>query len=58
LNSQHELKLGLHDCHVNSVVVSRNCKYVASGSGDRTVILWDLESRNKLAQLAHHAYVL
>ena len=34
-----------HDRGVSSVVISRDCKLIASGSADETVRLWNLAER-------------
>jgi len=38
------MEIGHHDDYVSSVAVSKDNKFVVSGSKDRTVKLWGLEN--------------
>ena len=43
-----------HQSHVNSVAVSPDGRYIVSGSWDRTVAVWDLDSGSLIHQLSGH----
>ena len=44
---------GHHDC-VNSVAFNPNGSLLASGSNDKTIKLWNLETKTKIATLKGH----
>ncbi len=43
-NGQVFKKLDGHKDHVNAIAISRNYKYLISGSNDKTAIIWDLKT--------------
>jgi WD40 repeat protein len=45
----------VHSKHVNSVAFSPGGKYLASGSDDRTVKLWSVESQKEVTTLQGHS---
>jgi len=45
-----------HSEFVSSVTFSSDSKLLASGSGDDTIKLWDVNSKSKVATLAGHSY--
>ena len=47
-----------HNDWVNSVAFNHNGTLLASGSGDRTIKLWNLETKTEIATLrGHNGYV-
>ncbi|KAI1787458.1 WD40-repeat-containing domain protein [Ganoderma leucocontextum] len=52
----HEVVPAGHDAGVRALVISPDSKWVASGSGDSTVILWDTDSGAIVQRWVAHAY--
>ena len=42
--------------HVNSVAFNTNGTILASGSSDRTIKLWNVETKTEIATLKGHSY--
>lgn len=50
-NGQVFKKLEGHKDHVNAIAISKNYKYLVSGSNDKTAIIWDLKTFKPLKVL-------
>jgi WD40 repeat protein len=54
LLQNYQIYLEVHTSYVNSVAISSNNKYFVSGSGDKTVRLWNVEKRRQEAIFEGH----
>ena len=53
---KHFLKYEGHSELVNSVTISPDGKYIVSGSGDKTIKIWDIKTGECLNTLEGHSY--
>ena len=44
-----------HSNTVTSVAISSDSKYIVSGSGDKTIKIWDIESGKEIKTLNGHS---
>jgi WD40 repeat protein len=58
IEKRQEAVLEGHESYVNSVAISRDNKYIVSGSYDQTVRLWNLQKKREEAVFTGHISIV